>query len=158
LMVCNKENTRCVLESLNKIFHFEKPNHGIAYTTDVSQVFGSVGCKESELTDQESEDEAMYCSITAVVEKGKAEDVIDAATAAGSKGGTIINARGSGIHETSRIFSMDIEPEKEIVIILAEKTDAEAIISSIREKIDIEGPGKGIIFVQDVSEIYGLAK
>ncbi len=34
----------------------------------------------------------MHCAITVVVDKGKAEDVIDAATAAGSKGGTVINA------------------------------------------------------------------
>jgi len=92
-----------------------------------------------------------------VVDKGKAEDVIDAATAAGSRGGTIINARGSGIHETSKLFFMDVEPEKEIVMILSEKKDAEAIISSIREKLDIEQPGKGIIFVQEVSKVYGLA-
>ena len=53
---------------------------------------------------------------------------------------------------------MDIEPEKEIVLILSEKNESEAIISSIREKMEIEGPGKGIIFVQEVSKIYGLAK
>ena len=100
----------------------------------------------------------MDCVRTAGGDKGKAEDVIDAATAAGSKGGTIINGRGSGIHETSRLFFMDIEPEKEIVLILSEKKNSEAIVSSIREKMEIEKPGKGIIFVQEVSRVYGLAK
>ena len=52
---------------------------------------------------------------------------------------------------------MDIEPEKEIVLILSEKKDTEAIISSIREKLNIKEPGKGIIFVQEVSKVYGLA-
>ena len=45
--------------------------------------------------------------------------MIDAATAAGSKGGTVINAR-SGIHEEQTLF-MDIEPEKEIVLIISDK-------------------------------------
>lgn len=158
LMVSNKKMTRSALDRLDKKFNFKKPNHGIAFTTGVSEVIGSVGCKATEADREEGGEEAMHCAITAVVDKGKAEDVIDAATAAGSRGGTIINARGSGVHETSKLFFMDIEPEKEIVLILSEKKEAEAIISSIREKLDIEQPGKGIIFVQEVSKVYGLAK
>jgi nitrogen regulatory protein PII len=90
------------------------------------------------------------------VDRGKAEDVIDAATKAGSKGGTIINARGSGIHETSKLFSMDIEPEKEIVIILSEVESTEKIVSSIRSHLKIDEPGNGIIFIQDVNKTYGI--
>ncbi|MGD9640399.1 MAG: P-II family nitrogen regulator [Synergistaceae bacterium] len=157
LMVSNKKMTRSALDRLDKKFNFKKPNHGIAFTTGVSEVIGSVGCKATEADREEGGEEAMHCAITAVVDKGKAEDVIDAATAAGSRGGTIINARGSGVHETSKLFFMDIEPEKEIVLILSDKKEAEAIISSIREKLDIEQPGKGIIFVQEVSKVYGLA-
>lgn len=157
-MVSDKKITESALEALDKKFNFEKPKRGIAFTTSVSEVIGSVGCKKKELNRPESGDEAMYCAITVVVDKGRAEDVIDAATAAGSKGGTVINARGSGLHETSKLFFMDIEPEKEIVIILSGKNEAEAIISSIRKRIQIEEPGKGIIFVQEVSKIYGLAK
>jgi len=93
-----------------------------------------------------------------VVDKGKAEDVIDAAVKAGSKGGTIINGRGSGIHETSRLFSMNIEPEKEFVIILSEAEATEAIISSIRTHLKIDDPGNGIIYVQKVNKTYGLYK
>jgi nitrogen regulatory protein PII len=158
LMVSNKKTTTYALEELDKKFNFDKPNHGITFTTGVIEVIGSVGCKAAEPEIEEGAEEAMYCLITVVVDKGKAEDVIDAATAAGSKGGTIINGRGSGIHETSRLFFMDIEPEKEIVLILSEKKDCEAIVSSISEKMEIEKPGKGIIFVQEVSKVCGLAK
>lgn len=158
LMVSNKKTTTYALEELDKKFNFDKPNHGIAFTTGVIEVIGSVGCKAAESDMEKGAEEAMYCLITVVVDKGKAEDVIDAATAAGSKGGTIINGRGSGIHETSRLFFMDIEPEKEIVLILSEKKDCEAIVSSISEKMEIEKPGKGIIFVQEVSKVCGLAK
>lgn len=94
----------------------------------------------------------------AIVDRVKAEDVIDAATKAGSKGGTIINGRGSGIHETKKLFLMDIEPEKEIVIILSEVDLTEAIVSSIRTHLRIDEPGNGIIFVQDVNKTYGIYK
>lgn len=85
LMVSNKKMTRCALDRLDKKFNFEKPNHGIAFTTGVSEVIGSVGCKATEADREEGGGEAMHCAITAVVDKGKAEDVIDAATAAGSR-------------------------------------------------------------------------
>ena len=71
----------------------------------------------------------MYQSIIAIVERGHAENVIDAATQAGSRGGTIINARGSGIHETSTLFAMEIEPEKEVVLIVAEKKNTDHIVN-----------------------------
>ena len=158
MMGANKKTARSVLEALDTKFNFDKPNHGIAFITAVSEMIGSVGCKATETDIEERREEAMYCAITVVVEKGKAEEVIDAATAAGSRGGTIINARGSGIHETSKLFFMDIEPEKEIVLILSERKGAQAIIASIGEKLDIEKPGKGIIFVQEVSKVCGLAK
>ncbi len=69
---------------------------------------------------------------------------------------TIINARGSGIHETNKIFSMEIEPEKEVVLLISEKTLTKQIISSIKEQLQIDEPGKGIIFVQDINKAYGL--
>ena len=158
LMGANTMTARSALEALDRKFEFDRPNHGIAFTVPVNEMIGSVGCKAAERDTEERGEEAVYCAITVVVDKGKAEHVIDAATAAGSKGGTVINARGSGIHETSRLFFMDIEPEKEIVLIISDKKSADAIVSSIREKMEIDKPGKGIIFIQDVSMIYGLAK
>ena len=98
----------------------------------------------------------MYNVITIIVNKGKGEDVIEAAVKAGSLGGTIINGRGSGIHETSKLFNMEIEPEKENVIIISRQEKTDAIVESIKEHVEIEKPGNGIIFVQEVSSVYGL--
>jgi len=97
-----------------------------------------------------------YNAIFAIVDKGNAEDVVDVATQAGAKGATIINARGSGIHETSKLFNMEVEQEKEIILILAEHSILKDIVSSIREKFNIDEPGKGIIFVQEVHQTMGI--
>jgi nitrogen regulatory protein PII len=67
-----------------------------------------------------------------------------------------MNARGAGIHETSRLFAMDIEPEKELVLIIAKASATEQIVASVGERLDIEKPGNGIIFVQNVRQVYGL--
>lgn len=155
-MVSNRVKAEQVLDLLNQEFHFEKPNHGIAFTISVCNVVGTRGCRKDDRTRERGADHTMYQSITVIVDRGKAEEVIDAATAAGSKGGTILHGRGSGIHETSKLFNMEIEPEKEVVIILSKMDKAEAIVASIREKINIDEPGNGIIFVQEVEKAYGL--
>lgn len=157
-MVAAKETAYQALEKLNDQFEFNKPNHGIAFTTSICSVIGTRSYKSDSINNERGVGNNMYHVITTIVDKGKAEDVIDAATKAGSKGGTIINGRGSGIHETSKVFSMEIEPEKEIVIILSEVDRTEAIVSSIRKELRIEEPGNGIIYIQDVNKTYGIYK
>lgn len=156
MMVSEKAIANKAIEELNKEFNFNKPNHGIAFSTCVTNILGSRGCESKYIKENRGEENIMYNAIFVIVDKGKAESVIEAATKAGSKGGTIINARGSGIHETSKLFSMEIEPEKEIVLILSESKLEEVITSSIRKQLEIDKPGNGIIFVQDVKRAYGL--
>ena len=145
-----------VLEELNKKLKFSKPNHGIAFTTSIKSILGitSCGCK----IDNESggAENPMYNLIMAIVERGKAEAAVEAARDAGARGGTIIHARGSGIHETSKIFSIEIEPEKEIALIITESTLSDKIASSISDRLNINEPGNGVIFIQSINKVYGL--
>lgn len=158
LMVADTATADCALEKLNKDCELDKPDHGIAFTTSICATFGTRNYVFDNIKELRSVDNTMYHAITIIVDKGKAEEVIDAASKAGSKGGTIINARGSGIHETSKLFSMEIEPEKELVIILSEVAMTEKIVSSIKEELKIDEPGNGIIYVQNVNKTYGIYK
>lgn len=157
-MVAEKETAYWALEQLNKEFEFHKPNYGIAFTTSICEVSGTkrIACQQN--NEERGAENTMYDIITTIVDKGKAEEVVNAATKAGSKGGTILNARGSGIHETSRLFAMEIEPEKEVVLILSETRMTKAIVASIREHLKIDEPGNGIIYVQSTKETYGIYK
>ena len=98
----------------------------------------------------------MYNAIFVIVDRGKAEAVMDAALEMGARGGTVIKARGAGVHETSKLFSMDIEPEKEIVFVLSKASQTEKIVTGVRDKLEIDKPGNGVIFCQDVNQTYGL--
>ena len=95
-----------------------KPNHGIAYIESAFNVFGT----EDNANGSENikRGENMYNAIYTIVEKGNADDVIEAAQKGGSRGGTVIHARGSGSEEARKVFNMLIEPEKEIVLIISE--------------------------------------
>ena len=98
----------------------------------------------------------MYKCIYIVVDKGMGEEVIEVANKAGSRGGTIISGRGSGIHETKKLFSMEIEPEKDVVMILAEEDIFKNITDAIKKEIKLDVPGKGIMFANDVTNAYGM--
>lgn len=156
VMAADRKTALEVAEFLNDHFHFEKPHHGIAFTMPVCDIIGSNAYRHEEFHTEGSEGKAMYNLVVTVVDRGKGEEVVAASRKAGAKGATIVNARGAGIHETSKVFAMEIEPEKEVVFILVKSDIAEAVVASIREHLNIDQPGKGIIFVQSVTKTYGL--
>lgn len=156
IMLGEKTIANNALEAINDKFNLSKPNHGIAFTSPVIGILGTTSLNCKGVNEKRGAENTMYNSIYVVVDKGKAEDVVDVAKKVGARGGTIINARGSGIHETSKLFSMDIEPEKEIVLILTEENLTDSITSTVRKQLEIDKPGNGIIFVQSVNKAFGL--
>ncbi|HAS73801.1 MAG TPA: transcriptional regulator [Clostridiales bacterium UBA8960] len=169
-ILCENHVARCILEALNRKLKFEKPNHGIAFSTEIAEVRGMHSLKDAleeakvnyrmgedlDLCKPEKEGEKMYHSIYVVVDKGKANDVVSIAKKAGARGGTIFNARGSGIHETSKLFSMEVEPEKEVVLILTEAKLTDAVAGAIVDGMELEKPGNGVLYIQNVSMTYGI--
>ena len=156
MLIAEKATAYKALEELNKELALHKPNYGIAFTISVADLLGSSICKYRDNKEKRGEENTMYQAIFTIVDRGNADSVIEAANKGGAKGGTIINARGSGIHETSTLFAMAIEPEKEIVMIICRNDLADSIVSSIRELIHIDEPGKGILFILNVNKTYGL--
>ena len=157
-IVAPSDVAETTIKALNDKFKFDRPNHGIAFTSTVLKVVGTKSCEACQDQIVREDDELVYNNIVIIVEKGNAEAVVEAAEHAGSRGGTIINARGSGIHETSKLFSIEIEPEKEIVMIISEESQTDAIVNKIQEEFNIEEPGNGIIFIQPLNKVYGLYK
>ncbi len=155
LLIADNECANKALIELNRKFEFKKPNHGIAFTTSLSGLVGVSSCKVKQI-EARGGNPVMYQAILVIVEKGLAEKVMDAATKAGAKGGTIINARGAGLHEHQTLFSMAIEPEKEVVMILSDTGTASGIVESVRNDLKIDEPGNGILFTLNVDQTYGL--
>jgi len=156
MMVAEKGIANRFLDLLNKQLQLEKHNHGIAFTMPVTNFTGGKHEQDIDYEITEGEGKKMYNAIFAIVRKGDAEKAVEAAQQAGAQGGTIINARGAGRNETSRVFLMDIEPEKEILIIISKTDAADAIVKAISEELELDEPGNGIIFVQEINKTYGL--
>ena len=153
-MIVENELSRKVLKCINDEMRFDRPHHGIGFIYNVHDFIGSRNpIKASKMIPGGKN---MYKIIFVVVEKGRGDEVIEAANKVTSTGGTIINARGAGVHEIQKFFSMEIEPEKEEVFIVTKKKYKDQIIQSIREHLKIDEPGNGILYVLDVNEVHGI--
>jgi len=153
-MVAEDEIVSAALQGICQAMQFDKPHHGIVFTYAVQEFIGSKNMVRS--SPKKEGGKKMYSVIFVIVEKGRGEEVIEAANLVCSTGATIINARGAGVHEVQKFFSVEIEPEKEEVFIISRKKNKDKIINSIREKMKIDEPGNGILYVLDVNEAFGL--
>lgn len=158
MLASDHEHASEFLKKMDEEFEFYKPHHGVAFSSPIRNIIGSHFFEEKTKEEEREVVETMNQLIITIVNRGDAEDVIEAANAAGAKGGTIINARGSGANETKRVFNMEIEPEKDMVWILSESELAPAIMENIRQKLDLHLAGSGIIFTVNVTDVYGIRK
>ena len=84
-----------------------------------------------------------------IVNAGYASEIVEIARANGSTGATILNARGS-VPNPQTIFGITIDPEKEIVLTIAEKEVAKKIMESVKEKAGVGTPAHAISFYMPV--------
>jgi len=94
--------------------------------------------------------------IITIVNKGRACLVVEAAKEAGSEGGTVLGGRGTGVREKAKLFGITIEPEKEIILTLVPRKDAEDILDTIIKKAELNKPGKGISFILEIKRVAGI--
>ena len=95
------------------------------------------------------------CIVT-VIERGKADKIVEHAKMAGASGATILYGRGTGEHEIKRFLNITIDSSKEIIIMLAEAEKYKQIKKAIIEAGRIKEAGTGIIFTIPVSDLTGL--
>ena len=96
--------------------------------------------------------------ITIILNKGYADDAMAAARKAGAGGGTVINARGTAREDDAKFFGMHIVPEKEMLLIVVEHNQKDAVLEAVRTLPCLSEPGSGIAFCSNVQEFTLLGK
>ncbi len=93
--------------------------------------------------------------ILAICNTGFADEVMEVAKTAGAKGGTILHGRGSVQKDALQFLSITIEPEKEVVIIIAgsEKND---IMQAIAKEMGVGTKAHTICLSLPVDGVAGL--
>ncbi|GGK11373.1 nitrogen regulatory protein P-II [Caldalkalibacillus thermarum] len=94
--------------------------------------------------------------IVIIVKKGQASTVVKAAKQAGSEGATTLFGKGTGIREKARFWGIEIEPEKEIIVMIVLEPYVASVLRAVVEAADLNKPGKGIGFVIDTTQVGGI--
>jgi nitrogen regulatory protein P-II 1 len=97
-----------------------------------------------------------YKLIAAILPKGATGKVMDAAREAGAEGGTILLARGTGIHEARRFFGLSVSSERELLLVLVEPGKAREVLDAVVRAGRLDEPARGIAFVLAVEEVTGI--
>ncbi|HKL74173.1 MAG TPA: P-II family nitrogen regulator [Clostridia bacterium] len=98
-----------------------------------------------------------YSLLIAIVNRGYSEKVMMAAQAAGARGGTVMHARGTGSLDATKVLGITIEPEKDIILILTEKSARQDIMRAIYKEAGLTKEGRGIVISLPVEDVIGSA-
>lgn len=159
LSILPNTNSKYILDELNNKSKMDEPGKGIAFTIPVSS---SVKYIEDFYKNKEMEDINMeYANqelIITIANEGYAENIMNAAKSVGATGGTTIYGRGLETDKIIKFLGISIEPEKDIVLILAQSNKKNDIMNKILEKCGLTTLGAGICFSLPVSHVIGLNK
>lgn len=153
LLIAQKDIGDLGVSKIKNKFNLNKKNTGILFSLPVLELYGS---NEENNYDFKGESSMNKKMIITIVNKDIGNDVIDVANSLGAKGATIFSGRGGGSMSSTKLFNFEIEPQKDVVLIITEDNIKNNIITALRDKLSISEPNKGIIFVLDLEESYGL--
>lgn len=94
--------------------------------------------------------------IEVIVEEGYSEDIMAAARKAGAKGGTIINAHGTGTESDVKFFGTPIVPEKEILMIVMDSDKTQNVVDAINSLAVLKEKGRAVMFTLPVKSFVNL--
>lgn len=156
------ETWKKIKTTLENKLRIDIPGTGIALTIPVSAVggrreFSFLTAGQEFIKEEESELKSTQRElIVAICEQGYTETVMDAAREAGARGGTVINAKGTGISHAEQFLGITLASEKAVVLIAASAEQKAGIMNSVMLKAGIETAAKAICFSLPVTDTAGF--
>ena len=92
--------------------------------------------------------------ITAIVQRGSADLVVQAAQEAGAQGATIFHAHGTGIRQKRLgIIGLTVNAEKEVIYIVVPEDQADLVFERIFVSAKLDTPGMGILWMSALEKM-----
>lgn len=155
-----------IMENINDGMNLRLPGKGIIFITPLNAVskiiertlYNDLETSESNLEEQESmENKAKYSLVMAITNRGYVDTVMEAATSAGARGGTVVHARGLGNEEAGKFFGITLQPEKDIVIMLVQQKNKVAVMQAVGKAAGMLTKAHGILFSLPVEDFGGIS-
>ena len=94
--------------------------------------------------------------IFVILNQGYTDDVMEAARTAGARGGTVLDAKGTGAGLAKKFFGVSLAEEKEILLIVSDMKEKMGIMKAIATQSGPDSPAGAISFTLPVSEVVGV--
>lgn len=154
-MVCAREKTQAAIDHISSLFHFELPNRGILFTSPVSHLLGTHG-ERLHLDDKDMHSVSGHEAFFTLVAAGSGDEVVEAAAAAGARGGTLFHGTGAFAEQCRKVFGIEVDNGKDIIMNLVTSDVAPAVEAAIVERMQLDAPGNGILFSLDAENVRGV--
>ena len=155
LMVSQRKHTFLTINHITDTFHLEEPNRGIIFSTPLSTVVGTHN-QLSDLHDTDPVSDPTHEMFVTIVPEGDGDTVVEVVRQGGGAGGTIIPAYGAFAETVTRVFGIEINSEKDIVINLVDKQMANQIEEELTRNIHFQDSDSGIMFSVDAQNVRGI--
>ena len=94
--------------------------------------------------------------ITCIVQRGRAEKVVDAALKAGAPGATYYYGRGTGVRQKLGVLSKLIVPEKEIILIVTKVSQTDSVFDAVIKAGKLDKKGQGFAYIHNIDRAVGF--
>lgn len=95
--------------------------------------------------------------IICIVNEGFSDLVMDTAREVGARGGTVVSARGTANKEAEQLFRIDIQPQKEMVMIVVPTALRDDVLHALYKEVGLNTPGQGIAIAMPVDNVVGIS-
>ena len=151
-----------VKKDLQRELQIDVPGTGIAFTVPLSSVGGKTALRVlTHRTDYERTEESELKNtehelILAICEQGYSQKVMDAAKKGGAGGGTVIRARGTGVHAAEQFLGITLTSEKDIIFIVSRTAQKNDIMQAIVKDAGPDSRARTVVFSLPVTDTAGL--
>lgn len=160
MTIANADKTAELIAVQKRYLHIGVPGHGIVIAVPVKSVGGGKAVAylngENKTAKYTPSLNYAYELIVAICSEGCTDMVMNAARAAGARGGTVLHGKGTGTKDAEKFYHISLAEEKELVLIVASAEQKSEIMRSILQKA---GPGTEagtIVFSLPTTEVAGF--
>lgn len=160
MLPARDDETKKLIAKQKMRLYIDTPGNGITVAVPMKSIGGektldylSKGVKEERKMPELDYNNEL---IIVIANEGHTDTVMDAARAAGARGGTVLHAKGTGSKNAEKFHSVSLADEKEIILIVASTADKANIMHSILKNAGAGTPAGAITFSLPVSEAAGF--
>ena len=161
MTVADRVKTASLIDEARRRLYIDAPGHGIVVATPIKSVGGTRTLSHLNNGNRPTEGTPdlnyNYEIILAIANEGHTDSVMDAARAAGARGGTVLHGKGTaGSKEAEKFFGISIASEKEVIMIVAKASEKTAIMKSIVTLAGVGTEAGAVVMSLPVTAVAGF--